>query len=213
MTNSGGSTNNPYGIQLWEVDAPGGSTINLQSQQEADWYERKRDQYMHQHAFSNVSDIQDLDRLLMLEVMVYRWSLWLGQGFDYLASRVDEKQLKDNIQQYSTEIRLVKKSLGIDKVTREADKGESVGDYITNLLQRAKEFGYHRNAQYEKAVTLVYQLSSMVRTHDRCDEEEREELDLSEEKILDWIREVLLPEFDQIDEDFRKAQTMWIRQL
>ena len=204
---------NPYGITLYTVTTPSGSDFHLQTSEEADWYENRRDRYQVDNHFPNVSDLQDLDRLLTLEVMLNRWSLWLGQGFDYMYSRVDEGQLKDNIQKYSVEIRLLKQSLGIDKATRDKEKGESLADYTGHLLQRAKEFGYHRNEQYELVVTKFYELCSMVKTYDRCDEEERNLLDLSHETIFEWIRDKVIKDFDEHSLAFRKNQTIWVKDI
>jgi hypothetical protein len=204
---------NPYNITLYTVSTPSGSEFHLQTQEEADWYENRRDRYTNDNHFPNVSDLQDLDRLLVLEVMIYRWSLWLGQGFDYMYSRVDEGQLKNNIKEYSVETRLLKQALGIDKATRDKEKGESLADYVANLLQRAKEFGYYRNEQYEIVVTKFYELSTMVKTYDRCDDEERALLDLSKDSIFDWIRTKVIADFDQHSEDFRKNQAIWVRSM
>lgn len=206
-------TENPYGLQLYTVESPSGSTIALQNESEANYYERQRDKYLSDNRFTNVSDIEDLARLLTLEVMVHRWSNWLTQGFDYLASRINETELKTNIKEYSTEIRLVKASLGIDRAQREKDKGETVGDYITTLLERAKEFGVHRDEQYAKAVTFLWELISQINTHDRCDPQERRELDLSAESIIDWVRTTVIPEWDDLDKSFRVNQRVWIAQL
>lgn len=213
MTQAPIAANNPYGITIFTVTTPSGSELHLQMQEEADWYESRRDRYQKDNHFPNVSDLQDLDRLLMLEVLSYRWGIWMGQGFDYQYSRVDEGQLKNNIKEYSVEIRLLKQSLGIDKATRDKEKGESLSDYVANLLQRAKEFGYHRNEQYEIVVTKFYELSSMIKTYDRCDEEERNFLDLSQETIFQWIRDNVLKDFDDHAAAFRKNQSIWIRQM
>lgn len=207
------STQTPYGYALWTVMTPSGSDLHLQTREEADWYESRRDRYRKDNHFPNISDLQDLDRLLMLEVLSYRWSLWMSQGFDYLSSRVDESDLSKKIKDYSVEIRLLKQSLGIDKSTRDKEKGESLADYTDNLLARAKEFGYHRNEQYELAVTLLYELRAMVSTFDRCDAEERQILDLSHETIFDWIRTKALADWDNLAASFRKAQTMWIKTM
>lgn len=204
---------NPYNIQLFSVDTPSGSELKLQTAEEADWYESRRDRYLSDNQFPNVSDLQDLDRLLMLEVLSYRWGLWMAQGFDYIYSRVDEGQLKNNIKEYSVEIRLLKSSLGIDKSTRDKEKGESLSDYVASLLERAKVFGYHRNEQYELAVTKMYQLRSMVMTWDRCDDEERTHLDLSPESIIEWIRDNMMKDWDEHSEAFRKNQAMWIKSM
>lgn len=202
---------NPFGMALFTVATPSGSDLHLQTQEEADWYERRRDEYRLHNKFINISDILDLDRLLMLEVMTYRWGIWIAQGWDYLHSMVDPRELQKNIREYSQEIRMLKQNMGIDKVGRDKNKGEQLGDYISTLLERAKIFGYHRNRQYEYAVTKVYELRSQIMTHDRCDEREREDLDLSEESILAWIREELIPGWDEIDEKFRVEQSIWIR--
>lgn len=206
-----GQGGNPYGITLQTVTTPSGSDLHLQTTEEADWYEQRRDRYQSDNHFPNVSDLMDLDRLLMMEIMVYRWGLWLAQGFDYMFARVDEGQLKSNIKEYSVETRLLKASLGIDKATRDKEKGESLADYVGNLLQRAKEFGYHRNEQYELAVTNFYKLRSMVMTYDRTDEEERNQLDLSYDTIFEWIRDELIANWDAHSAAFRKNQAIWVR--
>ena len=204
---------NPYGAQLYEVQSPTGSTFALQTEGEGAWYERQRDLYLQHNKFTNISDLEDLSRLLTLEIMVYRWSTWLTQGFDYMSARVDEAMLQKNIKEYSAEVRLLKQSLGIDRATREKDKGESVGQYVTSLLDRAKLTGIHRNKQYEFAVTSFWEMVSMIRTYDRCDEQERRELDLSTDSIVDWVRTKVLPQWDELNESFREEQKIWIRDL
>jgi hypothetical protein len=203
--------NTPYGFSTYTVITPTGTELNLQSSAEADKYEDMRDRYQQDNQFPNVSDLQDLDRLLVFEVMVHRWQTWIAQGFDYQYARVDESALKSNIKEYSTEIRLIKLALGIDKATRDKEKSESLADYVAKLLERAKVFGYHRNRQYERAVTAFYKLRSLVLTYDRCDDQERSELGLSPESILEWVRTELISEWDEIDKSFRKDQSMWIR--
>lgn len=204
---------NPYGLQLYSVQTPTGSDLNLQTEGEAKWYEKQRDRYLSDNRFTNVSDLEDLTRLLTLEILVYRWSTHLAQGFDYLAGRVNDTELKNAIKEYSTEIRQLKGSLGIDRAQRERDKGESVGDYVAMLLKRAKEFGVHRDTQYSKSVTFLWELINMVQTHDRCDEQERRELDLNEKDIIQWVRDTLIPEWDTINKAFRENQKTWIADL
>lgn len=204
---------NPYGISLHTVTTPTGSDLHLQTAEEANWYEERRDRYQTDNHFTNISDLQDLDRLLGLEVFSYRWQLWMAQGFDYQYARVDESALKNSIKEYSVEIRLLKTNLGIDKSTRDKEKGESLSDYVANLMQRAKEFGYHRNEQYELTVTKFYELRSMVMTYDRCDEDERAMLDLSPETIVQWIRDKVVKEFDGHSKAFKKDQAIWVKSI
>lgn len=205
--------NNPYGLTLFTIRTPGGSDLTVQTQEEADWYDDRAGRYQVDNQFPNVSDLQDLDRLLLLELMIHRWSLWIAQGFDYLFTRIEEGALKANIKDYSQEARMLKTAMGIDKATRNKDKSESLADYVANLLDRAKTFGYHRNEQYELAVTKMYQLRSMIMTFDRCDEDERALLDLSHESIFEWIRDNVLKDWDEHSEAFRKVQTTWVKEL
>lgn len=204
---------NPYGVQMYPVVTPSGGSVNLMTQEESDWYMDRRDQYVDQNKFTNQSDLNDLDRVIFMEVMINRWSTWITQGFDYFMTRVDESKIQQQIAEYSKELRQVKKALGLDKVSRDSSKVESVGDYINQLLQRAKEFGYHRNHQYETAVTLIYQLKTMVETYERCDDEEREDLDLSMESIFEWIKENMIDEWAALDAAFREQQRTWIREI
>lgn len=213
MADPAADIENPYGLALYTVKTPTGSQFNLQTEGEAEWYERQRDQYLLHNRFVNVSDLEDLSRLLTLEIMVYRWTTWLTQGFDYIAGLINQTELKNSIKEFSTEIRLVKASLGIDRLTRERDKGETVGDYVATLLKRAKEFGIHRDDQYAKAVTFIWQLISDVQTYDRCDAQERRELDLSPEATMEYIRTTIIPEWDAMNQAFRDNQKVWIADL
>lgn len=205
--------NNPYGIQLFPVKTPSGAELNLMSAEEADYYEERRNLYLTHNKFTNISDLQDVDRVLTFEIMVFRWSTWLTQGFDYLMARVDEHALKGNIKDYSTELRLLKATLGLDKATRDKDKGEDIATYLQTLLRRAKQFGIHRNNQYEHAVTLMFDIRTMVETYKRSDKEEREQLDLSPESIVEWISDNIVDKWDEIDEAFRKEQRIWVHEL
>lgn len=126
----------PYGTELFEVESPTNSTFYLQTAAEAEYYERQKNKYLSHNKFTNISDLEDLTRLLTLEVMVYRWSTWLAQGFDYLASRVDESGLKNSVREFSVEVRQVKASLGIDRATREKDRGECHDDRTQVLTAR-----------------------------------------------------------------------------
>jgi hypothetical protein len=213
MTTPPDPSSNSYGIEMWPVTTPSGGQVNLMTEDEAVWYTDRRDQYVAQNKFTNQSDLNDLDRVIFMECIINRLSTWITQGFDYFMTRIDEKLVHQQISEYSKELRQVKKALGIDKVTRDQSKAESVGDYINTVLQRAKEFGYHRNEQYEKSVTLIYQLKTLVLTYDRCDKTEREDLGLSPDSILDWVRTTLVAEWEDLDKSFRANQTTWIRSV
>lgn len=168
---------------------------------------------MKDNKFTNVSDLQDLDRLLVMELLVQRWGTWLSQKRDYWGEPVDENAAQKAIKDHSTEIRQTKKSLGLDKETRDKVRGEdSVDAYIRNLRQRAKEFGVTRNKQAAKAIELFQEISGVVMLYEKCDTEERIQQHCTPEEIVNWFIATVRPKFEVIDEEFRKtSQKMWIR--
>ena len=196
---------------LIEVTAPSGAPFSVMTDAEKRYFEKVAADYMRDNRFSNTSDLQDLDRILIWETMCWRWGLWLSQEKDYWGNDLDLEVIRKSLNDYSKELRLLKKALGIDKVSRDKDKGEQVATYIMNLGQRAKEFGVMRNQQAVKAITLFQELIALITLHDNCTPEERKENHIQEADILNWIREVR-EEFEQIDKDFRaNSQTYWVR--
>lgn len=175
--------------------------------------------YAEHNQLTNIADLSELDRLLILELMAYRFGNWLGRGKDYDDEEINEKVVNDQLGGLSTEIRLVKKNLGLDRPARERASGQgSVAHYWEQLRVRAQAFGIHRNEQAAKAIELAMQFISLVQVHDNCaDQAEREKLHCTEEDFMKWVREVFTPEFMAIDEKFRTegpmAQTYWIREM
>jgi hypothetical protein len=114
----------------------------------------------------------------------------------------------------SAEIRLVKKGLGIDKASRDKDKGSSLAEYIENLGRRAKEFGIHREAQTQKALILFHEIAAKVQLHKNCDEIEQRDLKCTEKDVIDWLWNYAIPEFKKVDKKFKETQQRyWVREL
>lgn len=196
------------------VKAPSGSYFFVLTDDEVAYFNDRSKRYTKDNHFVNVTDLQDLDRLLMMELMVWRWGQWLSRESDYDGVGVDSDDLQKQLREYSTEIRQIKKILGIDKVTRDKEKGESVADYLENLRTRAKEFGVMRNTQAVKAITLFKELESLVTLHDNCDERERREQNIQIDDVLSWLREIAFPEMNEIDQKFKDtSQKYWIRSM
>lgn len=172
--------------------------------------------YREHNQLTNIADLGELDRLLILEMMSYRFGHWLGRGKDYEGEEIDERKLNDQLSSLSTEIRLVKKNLGLDRPARERASGQgSVAHYWEQLRVRAQAFGIHRNEQAAKAIELAMQMISLVQVHDNAaDEAEREKLHCTEKEIMQWVRERFTPEFMALDEKFRsEQQTYWVREM
>jgi hypothetical protein len=196
---------------LSPVTLPSGGLFYVHDREVGYWNDR-RERYLKDNHFTNISDFQDLDRLLIAELLVQRWGVWVSQKRDYWGDPVDENSLQKAIKEHSGEIRMVKKALGLDKETRDKVRGEdSVDAYLKGLRQRAREFGYLRNEQAAKAIELWQQLSSLVQLYENCDEGERIQQHCTEADLLGWIT-TKRDEFEEIDRKFREtSQKMWIR--
>lgn len=194
------------------VEAPSGAPFTVLTQDEKEYFENVAAQYVNQFKFQNISDLQDLDRILVAELLCQRWGLWLSKEVDYWGDPIDTDVITKKLNEYNKELRQQKKQMGMDKPARDKEKGESVADYIETLRQRAREFGEMRNEQAAKAITLFQELAALIQYHDNCTPEERREEDIEVEDVLEWIRNTAIPEFNEIDKNFRQTtQKYWDR--
>ncbi len=102
------------------VSMVSGSLIQVQTDQEAAYFQESRDAYLTQTKFTENTDLKDLDRLLVLELMIVRWQQHLFAGMDYDGDMVNEKQLTADIKLYSDQINKIKELMGLSKKAREA---------------------------------------------------------------------------------------------
>lgn len=197
-----------------EVITPSGATYTVQTQAEHDYFVDVSAKYLSDNHFTNITDLQDLDRVVQMELMCYRWNLWLSAERDYFGGQIDPEKVQKAVNEFAKEIRLTKKSMGVDKMSRDKDKGESIADYVDKLRIRAKEFGVVRNTQAAKAISLFMELKSLMTLYDNCNEVERKENHVEMSDILDWLRNVAFSEFDEIDKTFREtSQRYYIRDM
>lgn len=202
---------------LVPIKLPSGATSTCYEREQL-YVNDRVTKYLEDFKFTNVSDLADLDRVVMLELLSWRYATWLSQQMDYWRDPVDEKVLSVQLKDIDTQLKAIKTALGIDKVTRDKTSGAgSVAEYIENLRVRASLFGIRRNKEAELATTLFRTLKGKVTFHLNCTEEERKEFKAELTDILEWLVEEAFPEFDEIDRKFRQegpeAQRLWIRQM
>lgn len=195
------------------VTGASGATFEVLNEDEANWLKRNLKKYKDQFKFDNISDLQDLDRLLHMELLSHRWGIWLMRGMDYDGKIFDEREINMSKKETDREIRLLKQALGMSRVHRMTSEQQNVADYLGTLLQRAKEFGVHRDEQIAAAIDILMELRSKVLMHDRCDEEERASEGVTMEDIFEWIRDVAIVKYDSIDDAFRVNQKLWIKEI
>lgn len=199
-----------------EVELASGMTINVFTDSEAQWFSATRDQYLLENKFTEAADMRDLDRLLILELMVYRWTQHLAAGVDYEGHVTDERAIQRSIREYNQQINDLKKAMALNKAARTAAANEgNYGAWLTDLKARAKAFGVHRENQLRVALVLMNEVSAKVGSFLRADEEERVKLGFqTAEDVLKWIEEEIVPQYHEVDEHFRKnSQRYWVRDL
>lgn len=202
--------------KLQDVALVSGETIRVQTDVEHRWFEEAKAGYLTQAKFEERTDLQDLDRLLCLELMQFRWNQHLTAGVDYEGMGTDDEQLRRNIKDQSVSIVALKDSMGLTKKARNAliEQG-NVPEIWGTLKRRALEFGHYREDQLRTALRLMNELSAIVNSFDRADAEERRKLGFeNHEEMIGWVRDVMLPEYRAVDEHFRNnVQRYWQRSL
>ena len=192
-----------------------GAVFELVHESEQEYWNQARDRYLDQFKFDNISDLQDLDRVLNGEIMSFRWGSWLAREADYDGRSIDE--IADKIQkkklETDKETRMLKEKMGLNRAHRQDSEQQSIADYLQSLLRRGQEFGIHRDEQIAKSIDLLHELFTQVGLYLRSDEEERAHMKVQPQDIMKWIVEVAQPEFEAIDDAFRKNQRLWIKEV
>ena len=181
-----------------------GTTFEVLTELEADFWNKAKTRYLDQYKFDNVADLQDLDKVLMGELLSFRWGNWLLREADYDGRSIDEEadKLKRQWTEALKETRILKEKMGLNRATRQDSESQSASDYLTSLKQRGKEFGVHRDTQVAKAIDLIFEIFTQVGLYKRSDEEERAHLKVNPEDIIEWIDTVAREEFEAIDAAF-----------
>lgn len=210
----------PQEDDLVPVDLPSGAT-HFVYRKEMHHFSDLVKRYLKDNAATNVTDLQDIDRIIVMETLCWRWGVWLSQRADYWWDPIDESDLSKQLKDTSAELRSLKKSLGFDKLTREKERGvDSLSHFITQLGVRAEQFGIMREEQLDMALELFNELTAKITLVENTTEDEKRELDslgtpASRDSVYEWIRDIAIPKYQAIDEHFRKrpdGQRSWIRE-
>lgn len=200
-----------------KVEQLNGHELTVLTADEKKFYNDQKEAYQGTYAFTERSDLNDLDRLLVAELQVFRMTRWLSTGKDYANLALPESQivaLNRAMREANGLIAAVKGDLGMTRSARDAG-ADSVPAYLKELGRRAREFGIHREKQLDKALGLILQVRSQVHTFYRSNENERQKAGIPTEAVLvQWIRDEILPQYDEVDEYFRThQQKLWVGTL
>lgn len=197
---------------LLPVTLPSGAVIRVITDDEQLHLTAMVAAYRQQYDFSNVADLGEIDRCINFELLMHRYQSYLARGGTYKGGKVDENNLQQRITAMSTEMRQIKKGLGVDKVTRDRVSGKgSLAEYWDDLANKALRFGLHRDTQAAKAHELAMELIGMMDARRNCsNEKERRITRTTDADILDWVDTIFRDEFMAVDAHFRETvQRMW----
>lgn len=195
-----------------------GQEIQLLSAVERSYYQEARDKYLAEFKFTIHSDLRSLDRLLLLEVQMYRAQWYLAAGCDYEGVDLDpaeETALRRTVKEATAQIQEIQKDLGLIKSLRDKEAADSVGAYIQKLKLAAKAHGVKREKELGKALELTHELFALCGAYQRSNENERRKLGFeSADDIVEWVMTYMREEFLAVDEHFRThEQRFFVRDL
>lgn len=200
------------------VTSPNGVELELRSEKEIGIYEKMRDEILANYTFTDPSDLADLDRILLLELTLYRTNNALSTNMSELGfplTTADQRRLHQSVRELSDRLLKEKDALGLSKSARDKDSAETVAGYLDNLRKRAGEFGVHRNKQAQMAIALMQEVHSISDTWLRGNELERSKLGMQDaEDVLRWITSEMYPKLNELDLEFIKEhQRYWVEDI
>lgn len=175
-----------------------------------------RDRYLTDYQWTAANDFRAIDRLLLLEVQMFRIQDFLTRGTDYQDvdfSPGEQTDLRRAQKEIGMQISVLQNELGLTKSQRDKDAHDSVGAALTALKVRAKEHGVKREKELGRALELMHELFAVVGAFQRSNKAERGKLGMeTPDQVLKWIQEYVEVEFKAVDGYFREhQQRFWIR--
>jgi hypothetical protein len=201
---------------LVEVRQPSGAALLLQSEREQRFYENAVRRYMEDFHYTLASDLRTLDRLVFVELMMFRWSCELAAGSrdGKRLSHDLEDDIRRNMKDSNLQISKLQNDLGMTYRQRKLEQLESLPAYLARLKEACVQFGKHREDQLLVALDLFNEILSGAGTLRRSNEHERRRLRWQDaDMFLEWLDNDVRAEFNKVDEHFRTHQKTYIRTL
>lgn len=195
-----------------------GQVLDVLTAEEKSMYETAQLKYTTENTFTDASDMRSLERLLMLELLSFRYHGYLASGLGpdgNPSMPSEEANYHKHLKEMAISISNTAKELGLLKSQKDKERFDTVGAYITDLLNRGEEMGINRENMLDKALELTKELFAKTGAYSRANESERRKMGLDNaDVIVDWINNIMKPEFDAVDEHFQEhQQKLWIRKM
>lgn len=205
-------TNQPADLS---VELPAGGTLHLQTAEEVDLWTQSLRRYREDYVLVRINDQFTLGALLQNQILLFRAQTAINGMVPeldandvptgrYRRTDLDGAQIlayQKSMLQASQEMRALEKTLGIDKVTREAGGSHTLDHYIATLKKAAHVRGIHiskRTLAYEQTINELKWKLRMLYT---ADAEDRAYHHITPRTILDWLRGEVT-KLEQMDIDF-----------
>lgn len=190
--------------QDFEVDMPhGGGVMHLHSAEEVELWERLAKSYKEEHQISVASDLVMVGTLLTQQIRLYRGQqLSMGRKvrFDDNMRPTGEYERVDPDDQYKGDVQVdkaqaaiskIEDTLGISKKAREAGGANTIAEYVTNAKTFAHEYGVHIVERVTFFEGMAMKVKTLIRILDNLDEEDRAYHNVTEQTIIDLMRQSL----------------------
>ena len=210
-----GDDDQDEGTAAIDVMLPSGQTTSVSRDTEAEYLESKAAEYQEQFAFTNPVDLGVLDMIVSMEMLVWRWQRWLNLGHSDDGEPIAVKQITEAMKQTSAELRLLRSSLGMDKVTRDRTTGDgSLPEFVARLKEGAKAMNVFRCEQVDITLEHGMQLITLANIWRNGDPEEQEMFGCTSDEIMQWILTVYAPAMKTASDYFAtNVQSIWIREM
>lgn len=204
----------------FEVELPGsGGKMYLQSAEEVELWERSSAKYVEDYHLTKMNDLVLVGAILQQQVTLFRAQRNLNgmkpetDNAGVPTGRYQSVELDaDDVNAYmrilntaADQIQKIEKSLGIDKVTREAGGTVSVSNYLMTVKKAAHERGIHISKRTIKYEAFVNDLRWRLRVLYNADAEDRAYHDITPDKILEWC-DGQLKELEEVDKKFARER-------
>lgn len=199
----------------FSVELPAGGVMHLQTAEEVELWEKSKERYIEDYHLTKTNDLVLVGAILQQQLETFRAQRALN-GLEpevdnagvptgrYIQKSLDSDDRDKALKRLNTatgEIQKIEKSLGIDKVSREAGGAVSVENYLRTLKRAAHERGVHivkRTLEYERIANDCRWRIRMLRN---CDPEDKQYHDLTPEKFIEWL-DGELKGLEQVDQTF-----------
>lgn len=219
MSTPNGSAPLPPNQATFPVLLPLGQTMHLQSPEEVALWDSAKKRYIDDYHFSNVNDLNLLGAILQQIVTQFRAQRVLngmepvldnsgvptGQYAQVKLDADDTATYQKVLNTATGQIQSLEKTLGIDKVSREAGGQVSIANYLRTLKKAAHERGIHIVERTMWVERFIMELSTMMRMLKNLDAEDRSYHGLTDEKMLDWVWEKV-QEFHAKDQQWHQQK-------